>query len=271
MKEFTPTLSNSVFSSSTRIGSGLAAVRGFTKYFRGTRDVVSSQTKTNTKMKTNYTYKDTIKNSSAKKRKVATVAAVKRMIAGVMEPKQIFINPFAVGFTLGTVHSYNITAQVLQGTADGNRTGDSINLSSVMIRYLYVTNTTANFYGLRVLLLMSSEEFNTANLSTAGLGISQVFGSPNTTIFNCIPNAKAVTILADQTYNMNSQIAGTTDGQTGIINHSFGSRKFDYQAAGSVFGKKQNLYLVVVADKGVAASTNAGDFLCHIRLKYLDS
>ena len=99
----------------------------------------ASNSKTMTKRK---------RKGGRKNTKLATVATVKRMILG-REEKKFFAN----GATLatindGTIYTFNVTAQVLTGTEDGNRIGDSINLSSFDAFIRWYTDTEAAYYQL---------------------------------------------------------------------------------------------------------------------------
>lgn len=191
-----------------------------------------------------------------KKQKVATVAAVRRMIVGNLEKKQLLKTPTASAIAQDAICTFNITAQIAQGTADGNRVGDVIALERLVANVRWYTDSEAAFYQLRVLVFWSGEEHNpgTTNFSTSGFSYNQIFvGAPlNNT--GGVTNPKAVQVLYDNLVEINSNINGYEDGKTTRIDLRLPKGKFAYQEGGSIYGKLKNLYMVVI---GNWSSTNA--------------
>jgi len=182
------------------------------------------------------------------KTKLATVASVKRMIMGREEKK------FKAG-TIGlaslvndSCYTFNVTAQVAQGTTDGARVGDSINPINLEAYFRWYTDTEAAFYQIRILVLWSGEEFNPSGslFSTAGLAVNQIMKPCTSNFSTGIPNPKAVTILHDALVEINSNINGYEDGHNHRVNISLGGTKYSYQADASVYGKTKNLYIVII-------------------------
>lgn len=139
-------------------------------------------------------------------------------------------------------------------------------------------------YYLRFLVLWSGEETNpTVNvLQNSGLAENQVFttGTAPNTIANAVTNPKSCTILADRTYMVNSQIDTRVDGLPFSLDVNLKGVKFNYQSAGSVYGKSKSLYIVVVpsaydgsvnTDAKLNTAGAAGNIVYNYQLLYLDS
>lgn len=195
----------------------------------------------------------TMKKKSTKrtvKKKLATVSAVKKMILGNMEVKQLHKTPSFANLVKNTIYTYNLSAQIVQGTADGNRVGDSIFLKRLIGNVRLNTAAPAAYYQFRFLVLMSGEETNpdVNNFSASGLTSTDIFMASSTGFVTAVVNTKACTVLYDTIVDINSQIVGYEDGSIIRLNIKLPKGKFNYQSAGSVFGKTRSLYLVVVGD-----------------------
>ena len=228
-----------------------------------------SITKTKTKMR---------QASNKRQRTLATVATVKRMIGGVLEKKQMCYmanQAFAVSNT-NIAHSTNLTAKILQGTTDGTRVGDSVTLNSLHFNMTFLTAQVASYYRYRVIFGWSGEEYNPTNFgTTTGLAGNEIFigatsGSGNDTATQII-NTKAFTPIYDTLVEINSNISAVNDGKSirGVV--SLAGQKFDYQQAGSVQGKKKNLFCIIVPVYGGAVPLDIGYSLLSICIKYQDA
>lgn len=162
----------------------------------------------------------------------------------------------AQNMTMNNIYSSNITAKLLQGTLDSQRQGDEVYLTGLKVKGNFVTPTASNAYQYRVIVGWSGEEYNTANFGSSGAGTgliaAEIFlpftGGQYAT--SSVINPKTITVLYDQTVDMNSQLTGTAD-IFGLDFYVPLSKKFAYQAAGSVYGKTKNLYLIVVSTVGI--------------------
>lgn len=180
-------------------------------------------------------------------------------------------NTVNAALTHNTIYTYNITAQCTQGTGLDERQGDEIYLVGLKIKGSVFTAATAGAYKYRVMVLLSGEEYNPAVLNSSGLTSGEIW-LPNTAFtFNVhgLLNTKAVTPLFDQVLDINSTISGVADVATVDINIPL-SRKFQYQSDNGVYGKKQNIYLVVTSNVGggTAGTTSTGQFLGATDLIY---
>lgn len=142
------------------------------------------------------------------------------------------------------------TRDIIRGIADYHRIGDSVELEALKLKGTIRTATDSKGYVMRMIVLFSGEENSTLSTSWAftGLGTAELF-LPNTDALNAtngIVNKKAATVLFDQTYELNSQVASARtlhniEATIPLKTH------FPYQADGSTFGKYKNLYVFVVA------------------------
>jgi len=144
------------------------------------------------------------------------------------------------------VYSFNITAQVVQGTLNSSRQGDSIYIAALKFRAFIQSAAPANAYSYRILIGWSGEEAVPTTLLTTGLTANEVF-LPLTGVNwtpNSIVNPKAFTVLYDATIDIDSQIAAVATGKSFMATVPI-NQKFDYQSSASIYGKNKNLYVVV--------------------------
>jgi len=208
-------------------------------------------------------------------KKLATVSTVRRMLSGVQEKKQSCQTIQASGSTnmnSGVLTGYNLTAAITQGTADGMRVGDSIDLTAFVANVRWTTNAAAGFYQLRVLLFYSGEEVNPAAFQTTGfLTTSQVITPASLFAVVGVINTKAVTILYDNLLELNSTISTVQEGVTARINVPL-KGKFHYNETAGVYGKSKNLYIAVIPQyTGPGTPTDNGICSINYALKYSDS
>ena len=214
------------------------------------------------------------RRKGAQKTKVATVAAVKRMINGVLEKKQKPLQVISPAMSIDVLYTFNFTAQIPQGTTDGSRIGDQISLGSLEVNLRYQTGSIGGAYQLRVLIFWSGEEFNPSiNTLTAGsFTASQLFLPGVTGLYPFAPcNSKAVTLLHDQIMNIDSQIEGKSDVGVSRINIPFKGQTFKYQESGSVYGKTRNLYMVVLPTATVSGAGEFGYVYLQSKINYMDA
>lgn len=190
------------------------------------------------------------------KKKIMSLAGAKHCTTNDSETLQAVV-------LHNTIYTCNVTANVVNGVDTDDRIGDSIQLEALVI------NGTVESAGnltkpcqFRIMALYSGEEFATAaGFTAAGLNGGQIFqfGTGNTWQATAIVNSKACTVVYDEILTLNNSISGVNElghFTTTVPLH----RRFDYQSFGSVFGKKDNLYIVVIGSisAGVAGTTGVG-------------
>lgn len=258
-----------------RVSQGLGAAVGFQNLARSGKYSSATQYDLPTKKPTMSGLKRKPRvTKKAKYTKVATVAAVKKMIMGNMEMKQLTVG-LSTGFMeRGSFYSTNITAKVLQGTTDGTRIGDVINLKSLQINGVAIAGSAGQYYIFRVLIVYSGEEYNPATMTTGGLGYNEIM-VPNAIALTgamATTNSKSVQVVFDRTYEINSMLLDKIDGIPININVDLKNIKFPFQSGGSVYGKTKNLYVVVASYQHVAAAdVDKMQCVANATIKYSDS
>jgi len=217
------------------------------------------------------------KTTSKKNRKVATVGTVKRLLRGSMETKQLASSVTNTTVAPNTIYTFNPTAQIVQGTIDGGRVGDSINLRSFECQFRFITDKRAAFYQYRVMVVWSGEEFNPSAsvFSAGGLGSSELFVAGTFSGYATAPtNSKSITVLYDHVYAVNSMIDDFNDGVIVRARIPLKGIKYNYQANGAPYGKNKNLYVIVIPDwystNGTTPTTAGGIFMNYC-IKFTDA
>lgn len=170
-----------------------------------------------------------------------------------------------------------VPTQAIQQSVSGEgRIGDDAYLCALKLYGHFLSHTTAGAYSYRLIVGWTGEELTTPNIATqlvSGLGASELFlpGSYSNWTGHGVINPKAFTVLHDSTYDINSQIAGTSDlnsfSLTIPINYDF-----KYQSPGSVQGKTRNLAVVVIGGVafGTTGTTVAGNCIVSYDLIHKD-
>lgn len=152
------------------------------------------------------------------------------------------------------IWSFNATAAITQGDTNANRSGDYVHLAAIKIKGFFNAAATAGAYSYRIMVGYTGEEYANTSLSSTALTDTELF-IPNTTAnFRGagLVNPKAFTCLYDETIDINSEIAATLSLKSYAFTVQL-DKRFPYQASGSVFGKTQNLMVVVIG--GVAGGS----------------
>lgn len=178
-----------------------------------------------------------------------------------LEPAKHYANSSLTGLTHNTIYTVIPTTGIIQGDDNTTRTGDFIHLAALKIRMSMQTATAAAGYTYRVLVGYTGEEYNLPTVLGAGLSSSELF-IPNTAATwtpNGVINPKAFTCLYDETIDINSLVATVQDTQTTSFTVNL-DKRFPYQAAASIYGKNQNLAVVVCGGvtAGVTGTTSVG-------------
>lgn len=214
---------------------------------------------------------------AAGQRKLATVAAVNRIINGTLEKKQLSIAP-PVGFSFAQAAdvNFNLTSKIVQGSGDGQRVGDAIHLNSLDVAVSFYTDPKAAYYRFRLIFYWSGEEYlaATTTWSVAGMTAAQLFVAPISAQGTvAMLNTKAVTVLHDSLYDVNSYINQYEDGVTTKFTIPL-NQKYVYESAGGTFGKTKNLYCYITgnwASTNASLPTNVGSINANFLLKYTDA
>jgi len=186
--------------------------------------------------------------------------SLKKYILGTQPAKHCPLNDVSVTGTHNTLYSVSPTQTVQRGTANDQRIGDSVHLLSLKVSGFVSSSaiiTKAVEY--RIMTLWSGEEYACAtSLTTPALTNAEIMVTTTTPSWapNGVVNPKAVTLLDDRIITLNNSITGVADFESFSFTVPLNC-DFDYQSAGSVYGKTRNLYIVVIGATldGVAATT----------------
>lgn len=202
------------------------------------------------------------------------VAAVRKItkgeIARTADHKQ---KSFQVqsNITQDTHQAFNLLSGVLAGTGFGDRTGQEINVSGVMIKIRMEKNTSIDNLTFRVrVYLDASDTFANASTSstvTTANNVSVGLLTDNTDA-TLTPNDKfQVNCLKDMLIDVPGYIASAFNQHTRAIWIPL-KRKFTYQP-NEVFMRDHNLYCTVSAHSGGGAGT-VGSYRCNYSIYFAE-
>lgn len=166
-----------------------------------------------------------------------------------------------VSMTHNTLYTLVPTAIVSQGDGNTNRDGDAIVLCALKLNGFYNTDTAAGPYAFRVIVGFTGEEYSNTSFGS-GIGTTELFlpNTAGTVTANGLINPKAFTVLHDEKFTVNSEIAATRSRIDYNIYVPLNNQKFYYQSTASSLGKTKNLVVVIVADivAGSSGTTAVG-------------
>lgn len=172
------------------------------------------------------------------------------------------------------IQGFGITQRLSQGTNSEQRIGDEVFLEAFRMEVICGAPTTAGAYSYRILVVYSGEEYASTTFTTSTLTVSEIF-LPNiftgTRVAGVI-NKKAVQVLYDEEFVINSNITGVADVYTTRAYINLRKHKFQYQAGGSVQGKFKNLYCIVIPNVqgGTLDTTGCGSIVINNSLDFRD-
>lgn len=180
------------------------------------------------------------------------------------EPAKHYSFGSTQAMTHDTIYTLIPTGGITQGTGNTNRIGDTAHLAALKIKGYFQSASASNAYTFRLLVGWTGEEYALPTVFGIGLSAGEIF-LPNTSAWqaNGIVNPKTFTVLYDTNIDINSQVALTADLQSFAFSVPI-NQDFDYQAAGSTFGKSKNLAIVIIGEiaGGVSGATVTG--LCSL-------
>lgn len=208
-----------------------------------------------------------VKTQRKRKSAGATAQSVKTLMYKTIDNHHCTLqdSTYTVATTHNSIYTANLTATIVQGNSNTTRIGDKIRLEHVEMSFCLTTPSTSGAYTYRILVFYSGDEFNPTGFG-AGFGLTGIF-LPNTgqnfTAGACV-NPKAISLLSDKQIDINSTITGVSDLRTLHYSVSL-KRDFLYRASGSVYGKINNLYCVVIGfvAGGIPATTATGTILMN--------
>lgn len=200
-----------------------------------------------------------------RKRQIGQRKSLKRKIIDTLPAKH---NTFSSTVSIAAQSAYTIvpTRNIGQGTSNQQRLGDDIFLEALRVKGTFNTATDSNAYQYRMIVGFTGEELAVSTTwSSTGLSAADVYQPDTfdaTFLTGGAVNKKAITVLYDETYDINSQVEGapTLHGFDVLVPIK---QKFLYQSAGSTYGKTKNLFVWIVGySPGLTGVTVIGS--CNI-------
>lgn len=183
--------------------------------------------------------------------------AFKRAVQEVAEAKVLPTYITNNSLTHSIIKTWNITAQITQGTGNINRIGDKILIHKFMAKLIFDIDcgnlpSYTNEASCRIMVVeMDAEYLGTVNaVLGSGVGSSDVFYNTTVPQWSSIDYRK-VKVWCDKTYNF----VGQTATSAGLSPSAFyGKREFactlnknyTYKGSNAAFGKDKNIYLLVI-------------------------
>lgn len=192
-------------------------------------------------------------------------ATIKKVVRNTTAPKSYeedILNTFTGGLKNNTIFTTNLSGQIVQGTDDDDRIGDVIHLKYLSMKGRLsqtLTDATERHYPTwwRFLLIKSDKEYTTGNAFGTGFGGTDLFKpySTGSQLIYIPIDRQNVTVLKQWEYKMQSNT--TLNSHTKICDLS---TKLDMTIKfkdGTIFGKNNNLYLVVIFSNVNKATSDA--------------
>jgi len=243
-----------------------SAAKAITALVSGARMGGSASTKYNRSYTRSYT--------KTKRKNASKSFSMKKYIRSTLPAKHCPFSDITVTGTHNTLYSFGPSQTIVHGTGNDQRIGDSAHMLSMKINGFVASNAAiTKAVEVRIITLWSGEEYACGTSLTAGLTMGEIFLTSATPSWgpNGLINPKAVTVLYDEKFDVNSQIATVADIQS--FAHTIPlERHFPYQASGSVMGKSMNLfvYVVGVVSGGSPGVTSVGNLVVATDLIFKD-
>jgi len=166
-----------------------------------------------------------------------------------------------VGWLDNTLYTYNPVAAITQGTAVGNRIGNSIFIKDMFLNMFFDTSTATNPSStliVRVMLLALPAQYNPAPFAGVGVGSTDIYATGAST-FGILGrlDPRLCRVMCDQLVEVKPSVLVGALSLGCIKTASVGcaiNQSFDYRGA-TAFGELANLYWVIT---GHSAGGNGG-------------
>ena len=187
-------------------------------------------------------------------------------------PLKYSIGSVSSGVLHNTAYTTPMTQSIVTGSGDGNRIGDEIFLKFLKIRMTINSGSASGAYTHRTIIGFSNVQNNTGASTTAGIYSAAVHAGTAAFIVDGIINPKNFTAIYDETFDIPSEIPATNNVHS-VERVLPLERKFQYQTAGSVYGKLNNLYFIHLSTVigGTTATSVTGQYDLSWALGFVDN
>jgi len=209
-----------------------------------------------------------------KSKKVSFASKVKKVIQSETESKFLPNELYQAPTANTTLYVYSPTQLISQGVSNYERIGDSVKLVNLKLNgYFTAPPTALTNTKWRVAVFYHSKAVAAATVSTSAFTANELFFAPTYTanLIGGIFDPKAVTLLADQTFDMNSLVNTSEDIKSWAMNIPLRNIKQEYLNSQSQYGKKRNLYVAVWGfTPNTGSVANIGVWYYSSTLEYKD-
>jgi len=214
-------------------------------------------------------FKKTMRRKTYKKKKPVSLA---KKLLKLTDSKSFNYQHAGVTLTHGFYYSTCPTQHIVQGTTNVTRIGDSCYLQSFKVQGVVNAPAASGTFRYRMIVAWSTVQVANITFTNGILGGSNLFHSGTDAVTtNGIINSKAITVLSDSIIDINSNFTSGTDLRSFALTVPI-NQNFQYVADGSTFGKRKNLFFLVLpyATNGASGLTPAGAVSFSYQLKFKD-
>lgn len=192
--------------------------------------------------------------------------SMKRQLLAVAPKYHFGISDSVLGCVMkhNNIYTMSPTQVITQGTANTNRQGDAIYMNALRVNGLFSTpNNASDAFTYRILVVKHGDNLTAPTSLPSLISHSDLFlpNTGNTIEVNSLVNPKAVTVLYDQTVEINSVLETSAEWHRVSFTVPLNTN-FQYASTASTFGKNYNLYICLIGCVfgGASDTTAAGTF-----------
>lgn len=192
-----------------------------------------------------------------KSKKPASFAKrVRKVISAAAQLKHATNNAFVGTLSNDTLYFTLPTQNIARGTSINERVGDQVKLKYLKINGFFSASTAANAnVKLRVSVFYSADGRSASSVTSGAFSAQDLFhpntfGTPATGIWD----EKALTVLADMTIDLNSNVSTSQEVKSFAFTVPLKNAVCNFKESGSAFSLKRNIYVVITGHTPVSAN-----------------
>lgn len=197
-----------------------------------------------------------------------------RQLLRIADPKQ-YSNADAKSLVHNDSWIISPTQFLGQGTAVGQRIGDSVYLQSLQMSGYLTSSALANAAcKYRFIVFWSNQQY-AASAWQLNIVAPSTLAQPGTAPLNqgpnLIVNPRAITVLADFVMDINCNVSGAGELKSYNVTIPL-NQNFNYNTPGGVYGKTKNLYvwMTSIIYGGTGGTSSSGSMQNSFNLKFKD-
>lgn len=215
-----------------------------------------------------------VRRKSRKSVKPASFAKrVRKVIASTAQLKHASNSSNVSSMDTDLMYFTSPSQNIAQGTAINQRLGDQVKLKYLKINGYFSAATLANANTkFRVSVFYCAEGKAASSVTTGAFTQAELFlpNSVNTTVCAMF-DEKAITVLADMTVDLNSNISTSQEIKSFAFTVPLKNAVLNFRESGSAFSNKRNLYVMVTGHTPVVLNVaDVGFFTYSYDLGFTD-